>query len=258
MIGLHPDLERLALLGWKLAPATAAKKGLFRGYLDAATDDLHQIAAWQREHPRACWKVRPQGSGVWFLDVDVPGGTHRHDGVTALRALCDLHGPLPPGPRGRSPSGGHLLVFRDTGVPIRRGAAVPAPGLDTLHARLCPMVSPSQRAGGVYRWLVAPWDLDPAPAPEWLLALLAPPPPPLPAKHSLTADTARRGLGRALDAISVARWIAAGLLDEVAAVGALYAAGRTLGLADCEVRATIKSGFRAGCQHPLREASGHV
>lgn len=276
-MSLHPDIERLALLGWKLVPATSRKKGMFVGFLDAATDDLDQLAAWQRDYPHACWKVRPQGSGVWFLDVDVPGDEHRHDGVEALRALCDLHGSLPPRPHGRSPSGGHLLVFRDTGRPIRRGTGIPAPGLDTLHVRLCPMVPPSRRKGGAYRWVVAPWDLAPPPAPDWLLALLAPPPPPPRPKRPvvLSSDHARRGLDRALNAISaappgqrnatlnrqaftVARWIAAGLLDETAAVGALYAAGRALGLADAEVRGTIKSGVLAGVKRPLREVAGNA
>ncbi len=274
---LHPDIERVALLGWRLTPATASKKGLFKGYIEAATDDLDQLAAWQRAYPGCCWKVRPQGSGVWFLDVDVPGDTHDHDGAAALRALCDLHGPIPPRPHGRSPSGGHLLVFRDTGAPIRRGSGIPAPGLDTLHMRLCATVAPSRRSGGAYRWLVAPWDVPPPPAPEWLLALLAPPPPPMRPKRPvvLTNDHARRSLDRALNAISnappghrnatlnkqafaVARWIAAGLLHEADAVGALYAAGRALGLADAEVRGTIKSGVLAGSKHPIHEVAGHA
>jgi len=276
-MSLSPDLERLALLGWRLVPATASKKGMFRGYLDVATHDLDQIAAWAREYPGCCWKAVPHGSGVWFLDVDVPGVAHQHDGAEALRALCDLHGPLPPRPHGRSPSGGHLLVFRDTGAPIRRGSGIPAPGLDTMHHRVCPMVPPSVRGGGAYRWIVAPWDLAPPPAPDWLSALLAPPqrPAPIARRRAPDDDAGRRRLHRALDAIAtagpgqrnatlnqqayaVARWIAAGLLDEAETVRALYAAGVSIGLDHAEVRGTIKSGCLAGYRHPLEWTAGNA
>lgn len=272
---LHPDVERLALLGWRMVPATSRKKGMFKGYLDAATSDLDTLAAWAREYPRACWKAVPHGSGVWFLDVDVPGPEHDADGVAALRDLCALHGPLPPRPHGRSPSGGHLLVFRDDGHPIKNGSGYAAPGLDALAGRVCPMVPPSRRNAGAYRWIVAPWDLAPPPAPEWLLRLLAPPPAPPAPRRKPTADMGRRVLHRSLDriasaapgtrnatlnqqAFSVARWIGAGLLDEAEAIGALYAAGRALGLADPEVRGTIKSGVSAGLRHPLTGVFGHA
>jgi hypothetical protein len=177
---IPPDIERIALLGWRVVPATARKKGMFKGYIDAATTDLDQIERWAREYPGCCWKVVPQGSGVWFLDVDIPGSDHASDGVAALRDLCALHGPLPARPHGRSASGGHLLVFRDAGHPIAPGSSKPAPGLDTLAGRMCPMIAPSRRAGGSYRWVVAPWETAPPVAPEWLLAALAPAPAPPP------------------------------------------------------------------------------
>lgn len=269
-MSLHPDIERLALLGWCLVPATSTKKGMFKGYLDAATHDLGQLEAWAAEYPRCCWKVRPQGSGVWFLDVDVPGPDHVGDGVAALRALCDLHGPLPPRPHARSPSGGHLLAFRDDGHAICGMSGHLAAGLDALRGKLCPMVPPSRRSGGAYRWIVAPWEVSPPPAPEWLLKLLEPPPaPPKPAyprrmtnDRAATAldrvcrDLARAAAGGRNAALNRAAFIAggfvgAGLLDEGRAVSAIYAAARHIGLEDAECRATIRSGFQAGAQKPV-------
>lgn len=269
-MSLHPDIERLALLGWNMVPATARKKGMFKGYLDAATCDLDQLAAWSREYPRACWKVRPEGSGVWFLDVDVPGAAHDNDGVAALRALCDLHGPLPPRPHGRSPSGGHLLVFRDTGAPIRRGSGVPAPGLDTLHGRLCPMVAPSWRGGGAYRWVVAPWDLGPPPAPEWLLALLRPPPAPERPRRNIvpTEDRAVRALMRTFHVVAdapsgqrnfallrratlIGGYVAAGVIGQAEAERELIAAGTAAGQSRAEAQSTVRSGLRRGAARPI-------
>jgi hypothetical protein len=42
-----------------MVPATASKKGMFGGYLDAATDNLDQLEAWSREYPGCCWKCVP-------------------------------------------------------------------------------------------------------------------------------------------------------------------------------------------------------
>lgn len=268
---LHQDVERAALIGWRLVPATASKKGMFAGYLDAATYDLDQLAEWSETYPGCCWKVVPAGSGVWFLDVDIPGGDHLHDGVAALAGLCDRHGPLPDGPHGVSASGGRLLVFKDTGRPIAPGSGVPAPGLDTLAGRLCPMVSPSKRGGHAYRWIVAPWDVAPPAAPEWLASLVAPAALPERPRGPIkaTSDTARRSFARSLDRIAAAeegqrnatlnrqtftaaRWIAAGLLDEAEAVRALYAAGMAIGLTAAEVKGTIKSGCIAGYRQPMQ------
>jgi len=269
-MSLHPDIERLALLGWHLVPATRSKKGLFKGYLDAATHDLDQLAAWQAEYPGCCWKARPQGSGVWFLDVDVPGPDHDNDGVAALRALCDLHGPLPPRPHGRSPSGGHLLVFRDTGASLSRGSGKPALGLDTLHDRLCATVAPSVRRSGPYRWVVAPWELAPPPAPEWLLALLAPPPAlvrpyraPMPTEdravrallrsfHDVaTAPSGARNFALLRRATLIGGYVAAGAIDQRQAERELIAAGEAAGQSRAEAQSTVRSGLRRGMERPI-------
>lgn len=280
-MNLHPDIERAALLGWKLVPATARKKGCFKGaryglpsFIHAATDDLDQLEAWAREFPHCCWKVRPRGSGVWFLDVDVPGETHRNDGAASLRALTDLHGPLPPRPHGRSPSGGHLLVFRDTGAPLDRGSNKPAPGLDTLHMDLCAMVAPSKRKGGAYRWIVSPWELAAPPAPDWLLALLKPKeaPPRLRRPMAPTDDRAVRALMRSFNVVAsappgernfallrratlIGGYVAAGAISRQEAERELIAAGTNAGQTVAEATSTVKSGLRRGEARPVEWGS---
>jgi hypothetical protein len=272
-MSLPADIERLALLGWRCVPATASKKGMFKGYLTAATTDLDQLDAWARAYPRCCWKVVPHGSGVWFLDVDVPGETHRNDGVASLRALCDLHGPLPARPHGRSPSGGHLLVFRDTGAPIRTGSGAAAPGLDALAGRTCPMVPPSRRRGGSYRWIAAPWDVMPPPAPEWLLTLLRPPAASArPVRTAPTADRAVRALCRSYDAVATAApgtrnsallrratlvggYVAAGAIGRTEAERELIAAGVAAGQSRAEAQSTVRSGLRRGEARPIEWGS---
>ena len=267
---LHPDIKRVALLGWRCVPATRSKKGLFKGYLDAATTDLDQLDRWASEFPGCCWKVVPTGSGVWFLDVDVPGDTHAADGVAALRDLTELHGPLPRRPHGRSPSGGHLLVFRDDGAPIAPGSGRPALGLDTLAGRCCPMISPSRRKGGAYRWVVAPWEQAPPVAPEWLLRLVAPPPPPPAPKRRAapTSDRAVAALMRSYHVVADAApgtrnsallrratllggYVAAGALDQASVERELIAAGVAAGQSRAEATSTVRSGLRRGVARPI-------
>jgi hypothetical protein len=269
---LHPDVARLASLGWRLYPAARRRAAKFGGYLDAATADLDTLERWSREYPGCNWGVVPAGSGVWALDVDTPSPDHDADGVAALRALCAMHGPLPPRPYGRSGGGGYLLVFRDAGHPIRAKTGTPAPGLDPKAGRNAFTVAPSRhRRGGRYRWVVAPWELEPPVAPDWLLQALRPPPaPPLPERpFFLTGDRALRRLDRACQAVVCAApgtrnatlnrqafaasgLVAAGALDHSTAVHGLYRAGRHAGLPDAECRATIRSGLQAG----LRRAFG--
>ena len=270
MSALPLDVERLALLGWRLAPTTRRKKGRFPGFLDAATHNLDQLEAWARDYAGCNWCVVPGGSGVWALDCDVPSPQHAADGVAALRRMVEQHGALPPRPHGRSGGGGHLLVFRDGGAPIRTKSGWPVPGLDPRAGRVSFTVAPSvHRNGQPYRWLLAPWELAPPVAPAWLLAAVAPPPEPArPAVPRVsTTDRAWRRLHRALDAITgagggtandtlnresyaVARHVAAGTLGEVEAVEALYAAARARNVPHREARDTIKSGFVSGLRRP--------
>lgn len=275
MSALHPDVERLALLGWRLVPSTRRKKGMFVGWLDAATHDLDTLDRWAWEWPSCNWAVVPGGSGVWALDADVPSADHDADGVSVLAGMARVKGALPARPHGRSGGGGHLLVFRDAGHPIRCKSGWPAPGLDPRAGRVAFTVSPSiHRNGTPYRWTTAPWDVPPPTAPDWLLRAVAPPPePPRPAIPLIaTTERAYRRLRRAVEtvagapagtandtlnreAFAVARWVAAGKLGETEAVEAIYAAARARQVPHAEATATIRSGFTGGLRHPVPEVS---
>jgi hypothetical protein len=275
-VRLPSEIERLALLGWRLYPSARSRKGMFKNYIDAATADIATLTSWSRQFPRCNWSVIPAGSGVWALDIDVPSPDHQANGVAALRALCAEHGALPRCPHGRSGGGGHLLVFRDAGHSIRAKTGTPTPGLDPRAGRVSFTVAPSvHRRGGAYRWVVAPWDLEPPIAPQWLLAQLAPPvttpwPTRLPV---LTEGRARYALMRSeraiLDAPPGQRnatlnqqafiaggLVGAGVIPEHLAVVTLYNAGRYAGLDDSETKGTIRSGFNAGLRRPLDRRDG--
>jgi hypothetical protein len=81
---LDPDIERLARLGRRLYPSTRSRKGMFNGYIDAATSDRSTLVQWAEQYPGCNWSVIP-----WALDLDTPSLDHAADGVSALRELCD-------------------------------------------------------------------------------------------------------------------------------------------------------------------------
>ena len=183
---LPRDVERLALLGWRLHPSSRfSRAACITGAAEAATHDLDQLARWSLEFPGCNWRVVMEGSGIWALDVDAPGPDHQADGIAALAALVMENGPIPERPMTRSGGGGFALFFRHDGEPIVGQTGTPAPGLDPRRGRLTVTIPPSihHRTQRPYRWITPPWELSPSAAPGWLLRLLAPPPvPPTPSR----------------------------------------------------------------------------
>ena len=265
---MKPDIERLALLGWRLHPSSrSSRAACIKGAVHAATSDLDQLVRWSREFPGCNWRVVMEGSGIWALDVDAPGPEHDADGVSALAALVARHGRIPDRPMTRSGGGGFALFFRHRGEPIVGRTGTPASGLDPRRGRLTITVPPSvhHRTRGPYRWITPPWELAPPPAPAWLLTLVAPPPPERSVPRPRLAENQRPGrpyavgaLRRAVEQVaaapggqrndtlnraawSVARFIGDGLLHPSEIADALAHAGLVAGLDRREVQATLAS-----------------
>ena len=276
---LPPEIERVALLGWHLYPAsTHTKAACFKSATDAATYDLDQLAKWSQEYPHCNWRVVVGPSKLWALDIDAPGPDHAADGIAAIRALIAANAPLPPKPTTRSGGGGSAIFFRHNGEPIAGKTGTPAPGIDPRRGRLSITIPPSIhiRSRRPYRWLVAPWDVDAPTAPQWLLDAVRPTPEPARTYDpEVTTDArARRVLMRAMDRIStapqgtandtlnraayqVARHVAARVMSEQEAIEALFAAAQARAIPFREAKATIQSAFRSGFQRPLEAAWGH-
>jgi len=270
---LHPDVERLALLGWRLHPGSShTRAACFAGATDLATCDLDTLDMWAWEHRGCRWRVVFQGSAIWGLDLDAAGPDHAADGMTAFRDLVGRHGPVPQVPTLRSGGGGQAMFFRDTGAPICGQTGWPAPGIDPRRGRQSQTVPPSRhhRTGEPYRWLVAPWDVSPPVAPAWLLRLVAPPPEPVlergPIDLDANPDTSRRyalaALGHAVkrvagtreggrndvlnrEAYSLTRFMPDHLAPSEIA-DSLAVAARHIGLSGREVALTLASALRAG------------
>lgn len=272
---LHPDVERLALLGWRLHPASQySRAACIKNAAELATCDLDQLDRWASEFRGCNWRVVLGGSGIWALDVDAPSPDHAADGMAALAGLVAANGPIPPRPMTRSGGGGCALFFRHDGEPIAGRTGTPAPGIDPRRGRLTVTIPPSihHRTRQPYSWIIPPWELNPPKAPAWLLALLAPPPePPTPEGRPL-ARTGQPGRAYAVEALrreveqvatapsgarndtlnravwSVSRFIPEGLLQPTEIAEALAHAARVAGLDRIETARTLASALAAGAR----------
>ena len=274
MSALHPDIERLALLGWRIYPAsTYSRAACIKAPGASATCDLAKLEAWSSEFPGCNWRMVCEGSGVWGLDVDAPSDDHAADGVAALASLVKQHGPIPPRPMTRSGGGGYALFFRHRGEPIHGATGWPAPGIDPRRGRLSVTIPPSIhiRTRRPYVWVVAPWELPPPDAPAWLLKAVAPPPMPAtwpvsgdianatPARRRHYAEAAlRNAIGRVASAhegqrndtlnktmYGLVRFARTGDLTMREIADCMAVAARHAGLAAPEVHATLRSVLRS-------------
>ena len=173
------EIERIALLGWRVYPASrTSRAACFAGATDAASYDLGKIEVWADAFPGCNWRIVFEGSGIWGFDIDVPSADHKHDGIAAMAALVEVHGPLPPRPTTRSGGGGAAIIFKWSGERIIGDSNRPYPGLDPRRGRQSLTVPPSIHLTTKlpYKWVTPPWEVTPPPAPAWLLRLVELPP----------------------------------------------------------------------------------
>lgn len=184
------EVERLALLGWELYPqSTWGRAACIKDPTEHATSDLDIIAGWCRAFPGCNWRI-VFGHKLWGIDLDVPPG-HASDGVANFAAWAKQYDPLPPRPVMRTGGGGLAIIFRNDGAPIIGKSGVPVDGADPRRGRQSQTVPPSihHTTKQPYRWIVAPWDVDPPVAPAWLLSAVKPPPEPEAKAPDLTKIT---------------------------------------------------------------------
>lgn len=226
--------------------------------LDDATTDLGVVRAWWSRWPEANIGAR---TGIAFdvLDVDT---ADVHDG-TAQWPLVDMPG----GPVVRTGRGWHFYVL-PTGLGNRARFAGPC---DWRGVGGYVILPPSLHAtGSRYEWH-APATNELRPSPGELLDLVSPPKPaprpqlasvtqrydPTPGRWSPAGLVSRLALAAEGTRNEVLNWAAhkvgadarAGKATEADALGALDQLAEVaarIGLADREIEATIRSGYRSG------------
>lgn len=252
--------------GEVLAPKTPYTSNGLRG----ATTNERIIREWWRRTPDAMVGV-PTGRAIkaWVLDLDrKPGVGDGHDWLADMEAV---HEPLPDTARAKTMGGGtHIFFAYQEGIRSRGGLGV---AVDVRGEGGYIVAPGSQAATGSYEWLS---EADIVDAPDWLLALVLPPPvtqqrhdytyapggnePYVEAavQHELdslaTATQGGRGYALNASAFALGTLVGAGALSRHEAESGLYSAARACGVlakdGERETHAKIKRGLDAGIRQP--------
>lgn len=249
---------------------------------EASSSDPVQVASWWRPEPKGLaseWFphanigiVTGRKSGIWVLDVDTYAG-----GSQTLGAYERRNGDLPLTRVHSTGRGGTHYFFSHPGFDVRNSAKkVLGAGLDVRGENGFVVAPPSASSFGAYE-LNPVHDIDPAPAPGWLLSILeAYNKSQTGAAVSGSTPTEATGAARRYTEAAVAAEAermreapggerndtlnqcafalgtlgGAGLLDEETAYAALRDAASAAGLDDTEIRSTFLSGWRSGLEKP--------
>jgi bifunctional DNA primase/polymerase-like protein len=264
-----------AAAGWQVFPLQPRSKvPAIKGGFHAATTNPATIRRWfGGAYPYNIAVATGLAAGVFVLDVD---GV---DGVLSVERLERQHGPLPRTRTSMTANGSHLW-FRTT-IPIMSSVGEIAAGLDARADRASCIAPPSIHPDGpTYKWVDESVPL--AAAPEWLISLtrkkpssivLPTPTPPRRWHNGGPGAYGAAALDREIEALAAAepgtrnhalnsasfslhQLVAGGELDGAEVERRLIEAACANGLmtdpgdGPLRVMATIRSGARAGLQHP--------
>lgn len=161
---MQAEASRLLQIGWSVIPMGGKAPFMAWREFQSRHPSQEEITGWWSRWPTAnVGIVTGRVSGIVVLDVD---------SLEAQR-LIQSHGPTPDTPIARSgrADGGMHLYFRFPEMEVRTITGL-FRGLD-LKAEGGVVVAPPSlhpTSGHRYRWIKSPWDVDPAPLPEWVLA----------------------------------------------------------------------------------------
>ena len=156
--------------GWPIFPCGPDKSPLTtHGHKDASLD-IEQIQKWNDQYPAANWGM-PTGekTKLVVIDIDKPGGKHKHDGFATWDQLREEHSDLIQTVTVITGSGGKQLYFKyPAGHTVRTGANILGPGVDIpINYVIVPGVS---KTDGPYTFEFSPADTEIQELPSWILA----------------------------------------------------------------------------------------
>jgi bifunctional DNA primase/polymerase-like protein len=267
---LEKHARRLAKHGFRIFPCEPlAKRPLTANGVYAATRSRGMIHEWWSRRPNANIGIA-MGRGIFALDIDA-----QHGGYETLHRLEHEHGILTTDTvLAMTPSGGMHFLFRyPSDMPVGNSGGRIGRGIDTRGDGGYVVVSPSEvmnRDGEIkqYRWAHAPWEMDIAPAPRWLIKLARRKPQ---LREPSNADSGEDGDASNSDTVRVdgiiyrlrtasegernnltfwaacrlAEIVAAGRMSAEEASALIVEAAIRTGLSEEEVTRTVKSGFNA-------------
>ena len=160
------------------------------GHLDAS-DDPSQIIEWWTEDPAANIGLPLAANGLCAIDLDGA------QGIATFRNLGPEY-PVPLTCTVATGGGGAHLIYRIPDGRRPRGTVGVFDHVDLRGPGYVVAPQSVHPTGTIYRWVVGPWKLAPALAPEWILQpLTAPQPTPaMRTRRAVASDGANTAYGR--------------------------------------------------------------
>lgn len=262
-MGFLADASPYALdLGWPVFPqarSSVRKAPLVERGCYAATTSEQQLADWDEQFGEAnIGLATGAASGVVVIDLDGEEGIANWAGLEGTVMFR-----LPETVMSETGGGGRHLFFKSPGQ-CKNSVSRIAPKIDVRGDGGAATLPPSlHHSGRFYRWLVSPWDREPAMFPIALLRFVKEP---VEMRPQLTWRLPAGDVGKQLAGIvrvvsqapagernhtlNWGAYTAAGLigpdLSENQVHAALAEASAACGLDRIEARGTINSGLRAG------------
>ncbi len=264
-------------LGPKCRPGMLEWEGTSSGFLAVydATKDPKLVAEYWRRYPDAnIGLATGLSAGVLVVDVDRhPGQADGFESIARLEAEHNADFPITASVD--TPGNGRHFYFQTPPYPVVNRVGI-VPGVDIRHSGSAVPLPPSHKPNGPYRGVIDRRMMQPIP--DWLMAIIAPPPTPPPPRAPMrfvsSLRTARylqkaideeyarvahagpgtRNMSLFIAAASLGSLVGAGLLPELYVGQTLMEAASANGLVRDdgarECRATILSGLKTGRSKP--------
>lgn len=168
----------MAKLGFEVLPVDPDtkkpyKSQKFAGTKWGKTSDPEQVESDWKQWPNANLGVAAgPGSGIWVIDLDLDSDEGL-DGFAEFSSLARGKEPIPKTVMVNTPRGGRHYWFKwPDGGNVGNSASVLAPGIDVRGEGGFVVAPPSEKPGvGFYQYVKdhAPWEVEVAQAPAWLL-----------------------------------------------------------------------------------------
>lgn len=169
-MNIPDELLLLAKHGYRILPVQKASKvPMIAQWTKRASTNVDVIKNWFESYPNCNWGLATGvGSNVIVVDIDP-----RHGGDAQWQRIELKFGACPKTTTCKTGGGGVHYYFQCPAESIGNSQLSAYPGVDIRGNNGQVIIPPSINAtGGRYEWIYAPWDVEPAPAPEWLIHVI--------------------------------------------------------------------------------------